>query len=369
MIWLFGAILRAMKKYLIFKAGRGIYDIIREEGLKRDRVRAFAGPAGGPKWFVSVGFDKALIETGFLIRADRSRTLLAGSSAGAWRCLAMACKNPLDAYEKLRIAYSRNIFTAQDTAWSISAKLQQTVESFISDEDIGTIINNPKFRLAIHVVRSKGAAASSRRWVEGIALLSAGMMNVMSSKLMNLFYERVIFYTGKERPGFLLKTFDGSSHELMLGNVKQVALATGSLPYIIAGVKNIPGMEGEVFRDGGLLDYQLNQDYDPGEEGITLFFHYQDRITPGWFDKGLSWRKPADMVTDRVLQIYPGQDFVDMLPDKRIPDRDDFRTFVDNPSERIKRWDKVSDMSAILADYFFEAIESGKIKEMVSPIG
>ncbi len=368
MIGQIDVILRAMKKYILFKAGRGIYNIIREEGLKRERVRVFAGPAGGPKWFVSVGLDKALMRTGFLTRADGNKTLLAGSSAGAWRCLAMACKDPLDAYEKLRIAYSRNIFTSRDTPDTISAKLLGNVESFISADDVDSIINNEKFDVAVHVVRSKGMAASSNHRVEGLALVCAATMNVISPQLMKIFYERVIFYSGTPAPQFLGDRFDGMARRLDRDNLISAALATGSLPYIISGVDDVSGVGRGVLRDGGLLDYQLNQDYHPGEDGLTLFFHYQRRITPGWFDKRLSWRKPSEATVNRVLQIYPGQDFVELLPDKRIPDRSDFITFADNPSERIKRWDRVSTISEALADYFFEVVESGKIKELVQPL-
>lgn len=357
-----------MKEYLKFKAGPGVYDIIKQEGLKRDRIQVFVGPAGGPKWFVSVGLDRAFNRTGFLIRADGKKTLLAGSSAGAWRCLSMACKDPVAAHERLRIAYSRNIFTAQDTPASISAKIMGNVESFISEDDISHIIDNPVFDVAIHVVRSKGPAASSNRRTEGFAIIGAAFMNVLSSRMMNLFYERVIFYSGNPRPTFLDNSFIGTSYRLESQNLKSAALATGSLPYIIAGVTGIDGSGGGVFRDGGLTDYQLNQNYDPGPGGLTLFFHYQDRITPGWFDKRLSWRKPPREAVDRILQLYPGEDFVNLLPDKRIPDRSDFTIFVDNASERIRRWDEVSDTSEILADCFFEAVESGKIRNLVQPI-
>lgn len=365
---LFGVILRAMKEYLKFKAGPGILNMIMEEGLKRERVRVFAGPAGGPKWFVSVGLDKAFIKTGYLKRVDGGKTLLAGSSAGAWRCLTMACKEPLEAYERLRIAYSRNIFTALDTPSSISAKLRANLNSFIRDEDIESITDNRYFNLAIHVVRSKGLAASSSQRREGLALLAAASMNVVSPRLMRLFYERVVFYSGEPEPAFLDDSFYGSKRRLEAGNVRGAALATGSLPYIISGVSELSHSDSGVYRDGGLLDYQLNQDYRPGSDGLTLFFHYQERIAPGWFDKKLTWRKPEPEALEQVLQIYPGRDFVDLLPDKRIPDRTDFTIFVDNPAERIRRWDEVSRLSGILADYFFETVESGKIRNLVQPL-
>ena len=116
------------------------------------------------------------------------------------------------------------------------------------------------------------------------------------------------------------------------------------------------------------MDYQLNQDYDPPEGMIALFFHYQERVVPGWFDKVLSWRRPPKDSLRQVLQVYPGADFVKMLPDGRLPDRNDFTIFVNDPSERIRRWDEVSRLSEILGEEFLEAVESNQIRELVRPL-
>ena len=107
--------------YLNYRAGSSILPLIRDEGLRPERIRVLVGPAGGPKWFVSVGFDRAIIKSRFLEKSGR--VLLAGASAGAWRCLTMACSDPLDAHERLRIAYSRNVFTAEDTPATIARLL------------------------------------------------------------------------------------------------------------------------------------------------------------------------------------------------------------------------------------------------------
>jgi len=66
--------------YIQYKAGASILPIIRDEGLRPERIRVFAGPAGGPKWFVSVGFDRAIIKARFLEKGGR--VILAGASAG-----------------------------------------------------------------------------------------------------------------------------------------------------------------------------------------------------------------------------------------------------------------------------------------------
>ncbi len=355
-----------MKTYLEYKAGPAILDMIRDEGLKPEKVRVFSGPAGGPKWFVSVGFDRALMKSHLLGRGG-SRVLLVGASAGAWRCLAMACRDPLSAYENLRIAYSRNIFTAQDTPLTVAAALQKNVTDFVEDLDIPFILEHPVYDLAVHTVRSKGPAASGNRAMQGSALLAAALMNAVSPAGMKVFFERVVFFCAREDPSFL-DSFNGSAVRLSRENLRMAALATGSLPYVVSGVQDIPGAPPGVYRDGGLVDYQLNQDYDPPQGTMALFFHYQDRIVPGWFDKILKWRRPPEGSLRQVLQVYPGADFVKMLPDSRLPDRNDFSIFVNDPLERIRRWDEVSRLSEILGEEFLEAVESNRIRELVRPI-
>lgn len=357
-----------MKRYVRYKAGPLVLPIIRDEGLDRRRIAVFAGPAGGPKWFVSVGFDKTILRTRFL-EHGAGRVLLVGSSAGGWRCLAMSCRDPLNAYEKLRLGYSRNIFTAEDTSQSVSAAFRKNMEDFIDDDDIPYIIDHPVFDVAVHTVRSKGPCASSNRRIEGAGILLAALLNTFSASAMAPLYERVLLFAAKEEPSFLRDNlFRGRGVRLTAHNVRHAALATGSLPYIMAGVGGIPDAPPGVYRDGGLCDYQLNQDYAPGKGKITLFFHYQERIVPGWLDKKLTWRKPGPRVLENVLQVFPGGDFVNMLPDKRIPDRNDFIEFVDDPAERIRRWDEASSKSDVVAEQFMEDVESGAIRNLVEPI-
>lgn len=357
----------AMKEYLHVKAGKQALPLVKDEGLRPERIAAFAGPAGGPKWFVSVGFDRTLIRSKFLENTGR-RVLLAGASAGAWRCLAMACNDPLDAYERLRLAYSRNVFTSQDTPKSVSAALEKNVRCFLQPKDTTFVLNHPCFDLAIHTVRAASIAASENKTLQGMGLLLSAMLNVLSGKAMGIFFERIVFFSGSEMPLFLQSGFNGRSVRLTEENLFVAALATGSLPFIVSGVRAIADAPRGVYRDGGLRDYQLNECYSPEKGGLTLFFHYQQRIIPGWFDKKLRWRRPGNQVLSNVVQIYPGPDFISLLPDRRIPDRNDFIEFVDNPGERIRRWDKVCELSEILGQEFMEYVESGKIKERVSPM-
>ena len=167
---------------------------------------------------------------------------------------------------------------------------------------------------------------------------------------------RLSFIQALIYPDFVSSDLKDLAYKMNNKNLKEIALATGSLPYFIEGVSGIFGEQEGVYRDGGLMNYQLNEDYRPGE-GLTLFFHYQERIVPGWFDKKLTWKKPASKSLDRVLQIFPSATFIKMLPDGRIPDRTDFVTYVNDPKERIQRWDQVSETSQLLAEDFMESVE------------
>lgn len=342
-------------------------NMIRDEGLQPSRIHSFAGPAGGPKWFVSVGFDTAIIKERFLERATH-RILLAGASAGAWRCIAMACQNPLDAYERLRIAYSRNVFTEADTPLTVAEALGANVTAFLGDQDIPHVLDHPYFDLAVHVVRGRGLAASENPKLQGSAILFGAAVNAISPLGMNLVFQRIVFFSGPREPLFVRKSFQGLAVRLTAENLRLAALATGSLPYIVSGVRNIPGAPEGVYRDGGIMDYQLNQDYCPGENGVTLFFHYQEKIVPGWFDKPLFWRKPRTEHLERVVQVYPSKSFIKLLPDERIPDRSDFKMFVNDPAQRIRRWDEVARLSNILGEEFLEAIESNRMRHQIQPL-
>jgi len=355
-----------MKSYLEYRAGPGIFPLIKEQGLRSDNVGAFAGPAGGPKWFVSVGFDKTLIKSRFLEQAGR-RVLLAGSSAGAWRCLAMVCKDPLDAYEKLRIAYSRNIFTTQDNPLTISQALRSNVAAFLGERDISHILAHPHFDVAIHAVRARGPAASENLKIQASGLIAAFLMNVISPRAMNSLFERIVFTSRTAGAPFSEDHSGPTIVGLTRENLSLAALATGSLPYIVAGVTDIPGAPPGTYRDGGVRDYQLNQDYSGGGDGVTLFFHYQERIVPGWFDKKLFWRSVPRNHLRRLLQVFPSSDFLELLPDRRLPDRNDFIQYADDPAERIRRWDEVSRVSDVLGEQFIEDVESGRIRDRVKP--
>ena len=96
-----------------------------------------------------------------------------------------------------------------------------------------------------------------------------------------------------------------------------------------------------------------------------LFFHHQERIIPGWLDKENSRRKPDEETLSNVLMVFPAQNFLDRLPGRKVPDRTDFTTYIDDPETRTGNWRKAVELSASLGEDFLELIESHKLQDLV----
>ena len=68
-------------EHLRVRAGRRAYEQIRAGGFNLDRIGTYFGPAGGPRWLVTSGFDLTLLKEGALGRTFP--VWLVGASAGA----------------------------------------------------------------------------------------------------------------------------------------------------------------------------------------------------------------------------------------------------------------------------------------------
>jgi hypothetical protein len=66
-----------------------------------------------------------------------------------------------------------------------------------------------------------------------------------------------------------------------------------------------------------------------------------------------------------VVMIAPTREFVQQLPNAKIPDRSDFKRYFQKDQERFAAWDKVVEMCRPSAEAFMELVESGRIREKV----
>jgi hypothetical protein len=191
----------------------------------------------------------------------------------------------------------------------------------------------------------------------------------VSRSLLQWFFRQALYSDLRSRPPFAcIGEAPGIRAGLVPDNLKQALLASGSIPCIMSGVRNIPHAPEGVYRDGGAVDYHLDVPFGLSGAGIVLFPHFSQRIIPGWFDKRLAWRRPSDENMADVLVIAPSNDFVARLPNGKITDRSDFYAYAGDDKGRFACWQKVADAGRILADDFIETVESGRIRRRVAPL-
>ncbi len=348
------------------KAGKRIYAMIQDGGFNLDAVSAYVAPAVGPRWLIAGGFDLTLLTKGVLGRS--APMLLVGSSAGACRFAAWLQPEAEKNYRALREAYIELTVKRDDSPAAILASLGDVINSYLEDDALPFALASKKYRLAIIAARARHLAASEVRRVQHFGLGLCFLLNALHRSFLNYFFERVVFYTGAKPPYFCFnRDFRGRYVPLDEINFKHAVMASASVPLVVAGVRDVYGAPKGVYRDGGLTDYHLSQSYAP-EDGVTLFFHHQERIIPCWLDKRFPSRRPPEGSLDNVLMVFPTALFVEKLPGGKVPEREDFVTFIDDPATRIKNWRQAVELSEPLGEEFLELVESGKIKDAVEKL-
>jgi hypothetical protein len=349
---------------LRIKAGEKAYAMIKDGGFDFDAVSTYFGAAVGPRWLLASGFDQTLLAGDVLGR--KKPAYLIGASAGAWRFAAWIQPEALTAYRKFLEAYITVGFSREDTPASILNKFSVIMNQYIEDDALPFALANKRFRFSVITARGRGWVASERHWMQKSALALGYILNFFSRNNLYRLAERVVFYNSAIPPAFCFQPeFRGRFVRLNEVNFKYAVMASGAIPLVVAGVHHIFGAPRGVYRDGGLIDYHLSHQFADKEDELVLFFHHQERIIPGWLDKNIKRRVPDKKVLSNVVMVFPSQHFIDRLPDGKIPDRDDFLTYIDHGAERIARWKKVVDLSAPLGEDFLDLVESGRIREIV----
>ena len=356
-----------MSNNLSFLAGRKALRIIRESGLYPDQVKIVTGAAGGPKCLILNHLDAAIFSTWF---ADREKSLfLLGSSAAAWRFASVSQKRPLEAIDRFRTTYVHQHYSLKPSRKEITGESIAFLDTFLGETGVDEILNHPYLRLNMMSVRCRGLTTSDRREALLPGLLLAALSNIISRRSLGLFFERTLLYDQREIPPFFnMNGFPIRQVPLTKKNLRQALLASGSIPVAMSRVTDIPGARRGAYRDGGVIDYHMDIPFTKDSNDIVLFPHYTNRVIPGWFDKKLSWRKPDPSNMENVLLLHPSDEFIKRLPYGKIPDRNDFRLFNGRDNERMDYWNKAIKESEQLGEEFLDAVQTGKIRELVKPM-
>lgn len=360
-------------KHLRIIAGPKAKAHIRANGLKAADIAAIPGAAGGPKGLILQGLDHFLFNHWLTndTLAERVKNglpalQLIGASIGAWRMAAAASSNPSNALNELANQYCEaQRYPKGVDRDSITETCMRMVENLTAphlssmgkptNKNLVVWVNKglqPLHKPHPHptrppLARKRGFAA-------------AVVANSIGRNTLAHYFERHVMATQPDELGWLTKPFDRiplQMHALNEGNLQASLLASGSIPFVLNPVQTIPAaqpdqpaLEGP-FWDGGLTDYHLALPYHR-INGLVLYPHFSNTVTPGWLDKFLKTRKANPDWMSNVVLLCPSAEFVNSLPGRKIPDRSDFKRYGENHDLRIQHWREAILRSNALAEEF-----------------
>ena len=351
------------RRSLIFSAGPAALREIRAHGFDPARVGTLAGASGGAKWLVLSQLDRVV--AGELLPRMQGPVHTIGTSIGAWRFACYGQADPVAAIDRFEQAYLDQRYSDKPDRAEITARTRDILDHVLGDSGVDEILTNALLRTHIITVRSRGLSASERTVPLMLGLLSAAGLNAVNRRTLGLSFDRVLFYDKRDRPPFYdLHGFPLYHVEMSADNYRDAVLATGAIPLVLEGVRDIAGAPPGMYRDGGVIDYHLDFEHS-SDDRLALYLHFYDYLKPGWFDKPLSRRRAGAISANRTILISPSPDFVARLPNGKIPDRHDFAKLP--PAERARVWRGVVDACRELADELREVLEKDRLPDRIRP--
>ncbi|MCK6426591.1 MAG: phospholipase [Burkholderiaceae bacterium] len=354
-------------------AGPRALACLRAQGLRPQDVRAVPAAAGGPKGLVLNPLDRYLF--GRWLAGPGPSVHLVGASIGAWR---MACATLDDAEAALRrlaedyIAESYDPPTGESqTATNVSRRFAQLLGRHF-DGRAAQVLGHPRLRL--HVLTSRGRRGllhREQRLATVAGYLGAYASNALSRRALGAWLQRVVFSDPREPLPLPLGDFPTRQVALQADNLQAAILASGSIPFWLRAVHDIPGGPPGAYWDGGITDYHLHWPWSglpaqPDSAGLVLYPHFQPQLVPGWLDKAWKRRHRGDPGLDNLLILCPDPAWVASLPGGKLPDRQDFKTLPTD--ERIHRWRRAVAEAERLAEQFDAWLAAGCPLDRVQPL-
>jgi hypothetical protein len=322
---------------------------IEAHGLKPAHIGVIPGAAGGPKGLILGPLDRFLF--GEWLPQSTQPIDLVGASIGAWRMATACLDHPVKGLERLSHDYIHQEYKAspgqkRPSAREVSDDFSQTLQQFYGGR-IGEVLNHPRYRL--HVVTSRGKHILHREHplLTPLGYAGAYLSNAVQRKAMGAWLERVVFSSRGELP---FETSDFATQHMALneGNFMAALQASCSIPFVLQAVHDIPDAPSGAYWDGGITDYHLHLNY----KGLVLYPHFQQAVVPGWLDKALKWRHKSTPFLDNTIVLAPNPEWVNTLPNGKLPDRSDFVTYASDFEGRVKVWKAAVEASEQLAVEF-----------------
>ena len=92
----------------------------------------------------------------------------------------------------------------------------------------------------------------------------------------------------------------------------------------------------------------------------------EQRVVPGWLDKGLRHRRARHV--ERMLVLSPNPALVARLPGGKSPCRKDFSGYKGRDSERLQAWQAALSLGERIADEFRDMLARGDVMTRLQPL-
>lgn len=342
-------------KALRIYAGPAARRHIEQNGLQPSDVRVIPAAAGGPKGLILGPLDRFIF--GEWLTQSTQPIDLIGASIGAWR-MATACLNhPVEAFERLEHDYIHQEYDIpagrkRPTAEHVSQRFGENLKQFYGGR-VKEVLNHPRYRL--HVVTSRGRHILGREHpvLTPLGYAGAYLTNLAHRRALGGWLQRVVFSAQNAALPFQPDDYRTHQVELTEDNFNDALQASCSIPFALKAVHDIAGAPAGAYWDGGITDYHLHLDYRSQEPpGIVLYPHFQKQVIPGWLDKALARRHGATSFLDNVVVLAPDPEWVQTLPNGKLPDRTDFSRYSAYAAERKHVWTDAASHSTLIAQEF-----------------
>ncbi|WP_439102114.1 patatin-like phospholipase family protein [Congregibacter sp.] len=333
--------------------GREAARRIARHGWSGREITLLLGASGGPKWLILAALDRVLF--GDFLMENREAPLQAvGSSIGSWRHACLAQAAPVDALDRFEDIYVNWDYSKRPDTQEISAASLSMLEHIFGDSGADAVIDHRLLHSYIVTARGRGLNSARHPAALGLGMGSAAMGNAIHRGLLALHFQRILF-TSLNAPPLNLNDFGVTSARLRPDTVTQALHASGSIPFLLAGERDIPNAPSGHYWDGGIIDYHFDlADFEA--QPLILYPHFRKDLTIGWFDKFLPWRRQRTPSAENVILLCPSDDFIASLPNGKIPDRSDFTRMP--PEGRIRYWRTCLERSRELAEDFRRQLDS-----------
>ncbi len=337
-------------------AGSGARARLAKEGWRPELFGTLVGASGGPKFLGIAALDHFLFSD-YLQRSSHSMQLI-GSSIGSWRHAALAAPDPEAALTQLHERYLNQYFDSSDprpTTEIVGELCQWILDGVHDPNSYAYLCAHPRFCSHIVTARGRGLTGSVHPLPQALGMGLAALGNSLHRTLLQPWFQRVVFSShGPAGLGFQFDDFNSLHVNLTPDNARAAILASGSIPFLMPGERDISAAPAGHYWDGGIVDYHFDFGNYRGTE-LVLYPHFCAQITPGWFDKLLPWRRADAALLEQVVVLCPSPQYLSQLAQGKIPDRGDFRKF--SHQQRVEYWRAAMTASTVLAEEFATLID------------